>query len=247
LKKGCLTALGIFTGLLIASIALIWIRIHPVNVRYRLTVEVQDDDRIKTGSSVIEVAYPMEDIFSDAHPDVSGSGYAPTVDLGEKGLLFLSFSNPTRTPVQHTERNALVRCGYSDIGCMPFVAYKLSGLIVSSSSSSHSERKAALAKLLRQSGPREVPFAVLPTLLRVRDINDLPMHASRFGNPPRNLVGVSPYGLAASFGPVVELKRVILQLTDDPVTPPPEIWPQWLKELPKEKRELLAINIGYYN
>jgi hypothetical protein len=246
MKNGCLTALGVFTGLLIALIALVWIRIHPVNVRYRLTVEVQDDDRIKTGSSVIEVAYPMEDLFSDAHPDVRGSGYAPTVDLGEKGLLFLSFSNPTRTPVQRKERNDLTRCDYSDIGCMPFVAYKLTRLIASSSSF-HNERKAALAELLRQSGSREVPFAVLPTLLRVRDINDLPMHASRFGNPPRNLVGVSPHDLAASFGPGVELKRVVLQLTDDPVTPPPEIWPQWLKELPKEKRKLLAVDIGYYD
>jgi hypothetical protein len=247
MKSGCLAALGIFTGILIASIALIWIRIHPVHVRYRLTVEVQNDDRIETGSSVVEVAYPMEDLFSDALPDVRGSGYAPTVDLGEKGLLFLSFSDPTRTPVQWKERNDLMSCGYSDIGCMPFVAYKLTRLIVSSSSSFHSERKAALAELLRQSGSREVPFAVLPTLLRVRDINDLPMHASRFGNPPRNRVGVSPYDLTASFGPGVELKRVVLQLTDDPVTPPPEIWPQWLKELPKEKRELLAVDIGYYN
>ena len=40
MKKGCFTALGILTGLLIASIALIWIRFHPVSVRYRLTVEV---------------------------------------------------------------------------------------------------------------------------------------------------------------------------------------------------------------
>jgi hypothetical protein len=245
--KGCVVALGILAGLAIILIGSIWIRFHPIHVRYRLTVEVQDGDAIKTGSSVIDVAYPMEDIFTDAHPDVSGLGYAPTVDLGEKGLLFLSFSNPTRTPVQRKERNDLMRCGYSDIGCMPFVAYKLTGLIISSSSSFHSERKAALAELLRQSGSREVPFAYLPTLLRVRDINDLPMHASRFGNPPHHLVGVSPYDLAASFGPGVELKRVVLQLIDDPVTPPPEIWPQWLKGLPKEKRELLAVDIGYYN
>jgi hypothetical protein len=88
MKKGCLTALGIFTGFLIFSIALIWIRIHPINVRYRLTVEVQDGDRIKTGSSVIEVAYLMEDLFSDAHSDVTVSGYAPTVDLGGKGYCF---------------------------------------------------------------------------------------------------------------------------------------------------------------
>jgi hypothetical protein len=246
MKKGCLTALGVVTGLLIASIVLIWIRSHPVSVRYRLTVEVQDEDRIQTGSSVIEVSYPMEDMFVDAHPDVRSSGYAPTVNLGEKGLLFLSFSNPSRTPAQWKERSDLMHCGYRDIGCMPFVAYKLTRLTVSSESSFHNQRKDALAELLRQSGPREVPFAFLPTLLRVRDIDDLPMHASRFGNAPRRLVGVSPDDLAASFGPGVELKRVVLELTDDPVTPLPEIWPQSLKELPKEKRELLAVDIGHF-
>jgi hypothetical protein len=218
MKKGCLTALGIFTGLLIVSIALIWIRIHPINVRYRLTVEVQDGDRIKTGSSVIEVAYLMEDLFPDAHPDVTVSGYAPTIDLGGKGLLFLSFINPIRTPAQQKESNDLMRCGYSDIGCMPFVAYKLTKLIVSSSSSFHSERKAALTELFRQSGVRDVPLAVLPKLVRFGDIND-----------PHTLVQVSPYDLAASFGPGVTLKRVILQLTDDPITPPSETWPTWMK------------------
>jgi hypothetical protein len=36
---------------------------------------------------------------------------------------------------------------------------------------------------------------------------------------------VSPYDLAASFGPGVELKRVTLELTDDPITPMPEYGP----------------------
>ncbi|TAI60520.1 hypothetical protein CWO89_40235 [Bradyrhizobium sp. Leo170] len=70
--------------------------------------------------------------------------------------------------------------------------------------------------MLRQSGPRDVPFVILPKLVRFRDIT------------PQTLVRVSPYDLAASFGPVVSLKRVVLQLTDDPITPPPNIWPQWL-------------------
>ena len=160
----------------------------------------------------------MEDICTDANPDVRISGYAPTVDLGEKGLLFLSFIDPIRTPAQQKESNDLMRCLYSDIGCMPFVAYKLTKLIVSNGSSFHGERKAALADLLRQSGTRDVPFEILPKLVRFGSIND-----------PHTLAPVSPYDLAASFGPGVKLERVILQLTDDPVTPPPEIWPQWMK------------------
>ena len=79
-----------------------------------------------------------------------------------------------------------------------------------------SEKKAALYELLRQSGPRAVPFIVLPKLARFRDAGDR-----------HKLVPVSPDDLAASFGSGVQLKRVILQLTDDPVTPQPQTWPLW--------------------
>jgi hypothetical protein len=82
---------------------------------------------------------------------------------------------------------------------------------------SYSQQKEALHQLLRQSGPRNVPFVILPKFVRFRDIND-----------PRTLVRVSPYDLAKSFGPGVSLKRVTLQLTDDPVTRPPQGWPHWL-------------------
>jgi hypothetical protein len=115
------------------------------------------------------------------------------------------------------ERNDLMRCGYSDIGCMPFVAYKLTKLI-GSDSSLHSERKAALTELFHQSGVRDVPLAILPKFVHFGDIND-----------PHTLAQVSPYDLAVSFGPGVTLKRVFLQLTDDPITPPSETWPLWMK------------------
>jgi hypothetical protein len=242
-KKGCLIALGIPVALVAGLVVLLWVNFYDIHVRYRLTIEVQDGDQIKTGSSVIDVSYNIEPANTPSHWNgfPQHVGYAPTVDLGDKGLLFLTFSNMERTPAQQVERNNAAFCSYNDIGCLPFAAYhKPSG-------SSYGNKKAALDELLRQSGPRDVPFAVLPTLVRVSEINDLPMHASRFANPPLHFVGVSPNDLAASFGPGVKLRRVILQLTDDPVTAVPEIWPQWLKELPKEERHLLAVDIGYYN
>jgi hypothetical protein len=98
--------------------------------------------------------------------------------------------------------------------CLPFEAYGETGTGVATD---YSKRKVPLDGLLRQSGPRNVPFAALPKLVRFRDIND-----------PHTLTQLSPNDLAASFGPGAELKRVVLQLTDDPVTPPPKIWPQWL-------------------
>jgi len=84
-----------------------------------------------------------------------------------------------------------------DIGCLPFAAYFQPGTDIGLS---YSQQKAALHQLLRQSGPRDVPFVILPKLVRFRDIT------------PQTLVRVSPYDLAASFGPGVSLKRVVLQI-----------------------------------
>lgn len=178
---------------------------------------MQDGDQVKTGSSVIDVSYSIQ---PDDAVNLGGrethqrlTGYAPTVDLAEKGLLFLTFESVARTPAQRVERNKQVSCPLDDIGCLPFAAFYQPGMQIGLP---YSQQKAALDQLLRQSGLRDAPFTVLPELVRFRDIND-----------PHTLVRVSPYDLAASFGPGVKLKRVILQLTDDPVTPPPENWPQW--------------------
>ena len=75
----------------------------------------------------------------------------------------------------------------------------------------------ALRELLRQSGSRELPFFFLPKLIRFVEVNG-----------EREWIELQPANLAISFGPGVELKRVVLQLTDEPVTPQPKIWPQWL-------------------
>ena len=80
------------------------------------------------------------------------------------------------------------------------------------------EQKAALDQLLHQNGPRDVPFVALPQLVGFLDIND-----------KSTKMIVSPFDLSASFGPGVELSRVVLELTRGAITPAPQIWPQWLK------------------
>jgi hypothetical protein len=215
--KGWLVALGIFAGLVILAAGLLWLNFYYIHVRYRLTIEVQDGDQIKTGSSVIDVSYNIEpDCCSPSHrnPFPTPVGNAPTVDLGERGMLFLTFVDAMRTPEQHRAYNEQVSCSFNNIGCLPFAAYGKPGEI-----SNFRRKKAALNDLLRQSGPRDVPFAVLPKLVRFLDIND-----------PHTLVPVSPNDLSASFGPSVQLKRVILELTNDAITPAPKIWPRWLRE-----------------
>ncbi len=218
--KGCLGAFAIFVGIAVVGIAYWLINYPTIHVRYRLTLEVQDGDEIKSGTSVISVTY---NIYPDSFESLGGPssyrpvvGYAPTVDLGTKGLLFLTFVNADRSPPQWIERNKQLQCPLYDIACVPFAAYDEPGTGVPII---ESQQKAALYDLLHQSGPRDVPFTILPQLARFADLND-----------QHSYMSVSPFNLAASFGPGVELKRVVLELTSDPITPAPEIWPEWLKE-----------------
>jgi hypothetical protein len=204
-------------GLVVLVVALFWFNYYDVHVRYRLTVEVQDGDQIKTGSSVIEASYAVAPEWIEG-PDIylhQLVGNAPTVDLGEKGLLFLTFEYPTKTPSMIIARNKRFFCAMEDIWCLPFAAYGRPGTGIDP----RKNTKALLDQLLRNRGPRDVPSTFLPRLGRFLDIND-----------PLTLVPVSPNDFAAKFGAGIELKRVTLELTDDPVTPPPESWPHWLKE-----------------
>jgi hypothetical protein len=213
-RRKTLIALGVIVGVL----ALFRFNFYDIHVRYRLTVEVQDGDQVKTGSSVIEGLYNIRPEWSDVGgPDNNARviGYAPTVDLGDKGLLFMTFAESQRTPESIVERNNYVFCAGTDMYCLPFEAYGDRGTVVATSHIYY--RKKELEALLRKSGPRDVPFAALPKLARFRS-----------GDDHRFLVHVSPDNLAATFGTGVALKRVVLQLTDDPITPPPKIWPQWL-------------------
>lgn len=160
--KGCLVALGILAGLVILVISYLWLSFYDVHVRYRLTVEVQDGGQIKTGSSVIDASYNIEPDWSWSGPDTHFSsfvGYAPTVDLGKKGLLFLTFEDIPRTPDNIRAGNKQFFCAMADMWCLPFAAYGKSG---SGIDTAPNKRKAALDELLHQSGPRDVPFAILP-------------------------------------------------------------------------------------
>jgi hypothetical protein len=216
--KGCLTALGIVAGLAILAVVSFRLNFYYIHVRYRLTVEIEDGNQLKTGSSVVEALYDIQPTWSwsGAGNDIRVIGHAPAVDLGDKGFLFLTFSNATRDPAERAERNNYVFCAANDVYCLPFEAYGERGPSVTTH---YDDRKAPLEALLRQSGQRDVPFAALPKLARFKE-----------GDDPRLLVHVSPYNLAATFGPGVELKRVVLQLTDDPITPPPKSWPQPLMD-----------------
>ena len=85
-------------------VSLIW---QNIPVRFRLTLEVKDGDQIRTGSSILEVGYPIvpDSLNMGASSFRRVIGYAVTVDLGEKGPLFLTFINAHRTSKQVIELN----------------------------------------------------------------------------------------------------------------------------------------------
>jgi hypothetical protein len=116
--KGCLVALGILGGLIVVVIGLFWGSFYDIHVRDRLTVELQDGDQTKTGSSVIDVAYNIEPDWMWSGPNThlsSFDGYAPTVDLGERGMIFLTFENIPLTADNIRARNKQFFCAMDDM------------------------------------------------------------------------------------------------------------------------------------
>lgn len=91
MKRLLYSLLGILLAAPLLLIGILWLDFYHIHVRYRLTVEVQDGDLFKTGSSVIDASYAVQPDWSWSGPStyLSGlSGYAPTVDLGKKVCYF---------------------------------------------------------------------------------------------------------------------------------------------------------------
>ena len=201
--KGCLIAIGIVAGLVLIGISSCWLAYGPTHIRYRLTIEAKDGDVVRSGSSVIEVAYRIAPSFAfggGPQIGVDVHGNAVTVNLGPKGVLFAIFR---------------VDDSGMSMGEIPIEAYGLK-----KPGDSPELLKEDLTRLRRKSGSADVPKDVLPTLIRFRNIDD-----------PNSAGKVDPSDLAASFGAGVELKSVKIELTNDPITPVPAVWPAWLKEL----------------
>jgi hypothetical protein len=70
-----------------------------------------------------------------------------------------------------------------------------------------SDWRARLETLKRQTAPAALPAEYLPTFIRFRDPAD-----------PRTAEALDPANLAAGFGSGVRLNRVVIQITEDPVT-----------------------------
>jgi hypothetical protein len=74
--------------LLIAGIAVAK-QIYPsATLRYKVTVEIETPEGIKTGSAVREVFIQRQPELPESGPDIKPKGEAVVIDLGKRGVVF---------------------------------------------------------------------------------------------------------------------------------------------------------------
>lgn len=181
--------------------------------RYRLTVEVDTPEGVKVGSSVIEVDTHVAGEYSIPTPGRVTHrvrGEAVAVDLGEGRVLF-----------------ALLR-SEGDTDWAGRVMYRLSPQYTGKNG-----LRDAYRNMLRHRPERTVPryFSrrdrmdrrlAYPMLVTFSDLDE-----------PTSVERVDPDDLAATFGEGVSLKRITVQITDDPVTGGIEERLRWMDQYRK--------------
>jgi hypothetical protein len=175
-------------------------------LRYRLTLEVEVDGKVQTGSGVIEVRYeiPPRWMLGANRVVPSVRGEAVAADLGPYGMVFALLRG---VPVEETS-------GYvADAVAIPTSAFGLGGSVGAIEESTVRKLGSIVARA-------EIPFSALPMLVRFRDLND-----------PKSVERVYPDNLAATLGPHTRLRRVTIETTHDPVTTGIKTKLKWLEGL----------------
>lgn len=178
--------------------------------RYRLTVEVDTPDGLKTGSSVIEVKTSVAGenaITTPGRVSHTLRGEAVAVDLGDGRSLFALLRSPT------------------DIDWANNVMF----ILTPGQGDFQSRFEAMLKRRKEYTLPRYLPIRgerrpARPMLVAFGDLAD-----------PTSVAEVDPDDLAKTFGEGVSLKRITVQLTDDPVTTGIEQLLGWLSEYPEPR------------
>ncbi|MCA1533855.1 hypothetical protein I6F21_14935 [Bradyrhizobium sp. NBAIM03] len=173
-------------------------------IRYRLTINVEIDGKLVSGSGVTQVKQSdTRGLFGSMGGfgnEVSGE--AVVVDLGLHGTLFALLHGP--------------KAGYGDLGgpaSMLFHAF--------ADSIKNETDPLAQVRLLREQHPHRVlKVDEIPMLVRFRDHND-----------PKSVEQIDPKNLAATFGDGVLLRDVAIEVTQDPLTAGIQAKLPWLKDM----------------
>jgi hypothetical protein len=180
------------------------------SLRYRMTLEVETPEGIKTGSSVLEstlISGPNTGAASGLQSTLKGEAVA--VDLGDGQTLFALLSSPSeRSASDYQDQlfNNALNAGAVSVPPMP--------------RRYDSSDWAEMRKVASEIKPvLTLPPALYPMLVRFKDIKD-----------PKSVEQVDPGALAASFGAGVRLKRITVAVTEDAVTSGIERRLAWLED-----------------
>ena len=218
---------GILTALVILGYALFLSLFPTYRVRYRLTLDVEDNGKPVSFSQIIEIRYELV-------PDFLVSGYggrkfignffgaAPTLDLGEKGLVFVIDKYSTDRWSSHCARNIdnkpVPTCVRSaSLADLPFLAFGYPTDVMPSKAAFY------LSQIQQRHDSAIIPIADLPMLIRFENISN-----------PQSLEEVDPRDFAKKFGSGYALLRASLTLTSAPIGGPSVKWPPFLMALSRE-------------
>ena len=184
----------------------------PVHIlRYRMRLDVDTPEGLKSGASVIEQQAAdgprsLAGIGAGIGIVFAQRGEAVAVDLGQRGMLFCLLARDGQRKASKQE------------GDLIFAAFP-----------GPSRPYIDIMKQLAATKPKaDLPPDILPMLVRFRDIND-----------PKTVERVDPNNLAAAFGQGVRLARASIEITNDPVTTGIEKKLPWLRAVGKERGTLI--------
>jgi hypothetical protein len=192
---------------------------NSAEVRYKVTVEVDDNGTHRTGSSVMSFALSKPTVALVSPYDAKFRGEAVLVDLGGDRTLFALL-------VDEEGDGAGIRM-------LPERLFK--------DLSSGSERVRNIKDIADNEGlVREVP-RFWPAISDSREpMVQYPLLV-RFRSPdqPESIEAVAPDALDQAFGPGVRLKRITAEITDAPVTDGIKRHLPWLEEVGRVRGTLI--------
>lgn len=196
--------------------------------RYRLTVEVDTPEGLRSGSSVIEVSTAVAGSNSIPTPGAVShrvKGEAVTVDLGTRGLLFALLRSEDNSD---WATNVIYRLSPK----VPSV-YDANGKF-----DNKRDFEAQFAAMLAYREPIELP-RTFPPVAHLLNEHAWPMLV-RFTNidDPKSVERIDPDKIAEVYGEGVKIRRIVVQLTGNPITSGIDKRLRWL---PHQRGSLIPI------
>jgi hypothetical protein len=217
--------------------------------RYRLMVEVDTPEGLKSGSSVIEVSTRVSGEYSIPDPGKINwkiRGEAVTVDLGARGFMFALL----RSELSEDWANNLLMSVTKPATFDEIENARQKNPI------GRPDVDIAMQRILELTGKHDIPRQAIyaqpkpknedtptyyPIMVMFKDIQD-----------PKSVTKIDPDNLAANFGKGVKLKRITIERTSDPVSTGIEKHLRWLSNIDdyREKKgnpftNVLPNEIGY--